>query len=147
MWYVSSSLKHLICERLHLQSKSPAYFLCHLASGIQLYQAYTTTRQLPSSHMIFCMQILVVMHASHTLGSHWRWLKWLVTFQFASYHQTNIFCHGQSIISQFDTLCAILWYAGLHVVILLLKIVKLWHLSIEFYGEWQLFATHHRTQY
>ena len=27
------------------------------------------------------------------------------------------------------------------------QIVKLWHLSIEFYGEWQLFATHHRTQY
>ena len=25
------------------------------------------------------------------------------------------------------------------------KIVELWHLSIEFYGEWQLFATHHRT--
>ena len=24
---------------------------------------------------------------------------------------------------------------------------QLWHLSIEFYGEWQLFATHHRTQY
>ena len=23
--------------------------------------------------------------------------------------------------------------------------IKLWHLSIEFYGEWQLFATHHRT--
>ena len=57
------------------------------------------------------------------------------------------FCRGQSIINQFDTLCAILWYAGLHVVTLLLKIVKLWHLSIEFYGEWQLFATHHRTQY
>ena len=28
-----------------------------------------------------------------------------------------------------------------------LKIVKLWHLSIEFYGEWQKVATHHRTQY
>ena len=27
-----------------------------------------------------------------------------------------------------------------------LKIVKLWHLSIEFYGEWQEVATHHRTQ-
>ena len=24
-----------------------------------------------------------------------------------------------------------------------LKIIKLWDLSIEFYGEWQLFATHH----
>ena len=27
------------------------------------------------------------------------------------------------------------------------KIAKLWDLCIEFYGEWQLFATHHRTQY
>ena len=27
------------------------------------------------------------------------------------------------------------------------QIVKLWHLSMEFYGEWQLLATHHRTQY
>ena len=28
-----------------------------------------------------------------------------------------------------------------------LKIVKLWHLSTEFYGVGQLFATHYRTQY
>ena len=28
-----------------------------------------------------------------------------------------------------------------------LKIIKLWLLSIGFYGVWQLFATHHRTQY
>ena len=27
------------------------------------------------------------------------------------------------------------------------QVVKLWHLSMEFYGEWQLFATHHGTQY
>ena len=27
------------------------------------------------------------------------------------------------------------------------KIIKLWGLSIEFYGEWQKVATHHRTQY
>ena len=26
-----------------------------------------------------------------------------------------------------------------------LKSIELRHLSIEFYGEWQLFATHHRT--
>ena len=27
------------------------------------------------------------------------------------------------------------------------QVVKLWHLSMEFYGEWPLFATHHKTQY
>ena len=31
--------------------------------------------------------------------------------------------------------------------LIFLKIIKLWHLSIEFYGEWQKVATHHRTQY
>ena len=32
-------------------------------------------------------------------------------------------------------------------VVFFLKIIKLWHLSIEFYGVWQKVAIHHRTQY
>lgn len=58
-----------------------------------LPQAYNYTRQLPGNYLthdlLHVATAQLVLYASHVLGSHWRWLKWLVIYLplFTSYHQ------------------------------------------------------------
>ena len=51
------------------------------------------------------------------------------------------------MLTNSQTLSQIAFMKVIGLTVDFLKIVKLWRLSTEFYGVWQLFALHHRTQY